>query len=56
MASHSCSGVSSRAALMPRSTPAKNGSPKTRSCDSDTTRATESVRWVTRDRAARLGT
>ena len=41
---------------MPRTMPAKNGSPKTRSSDSETTRATESVRWVTRARAARLGT
>ena len=56
MASHICSGVSISAELMPRSTPAKNGSPKTRSCDSETTSATESVRWVTRERAARLGT
>ena len=45
MASQSCSGVSISAALMPRSTPAKNGSPNTRSWDSETTSATESVRW-----------
>ena len=36
--------------------PAKNGSPNTRSSDSETTSATESVRWVTSARAARLGT
>ena len=41
---------------MPRTIPAKNGSPKTRSSDSETTSATESVRWVTSARAARLGT
>ncbi len=41
---------------MPRITPAKKGSPKTRSSDSAITRATASVRWVTRARAAGLGT
>ena len=40
----------------PRTTPAKNGSPKTRSSDSAMTSATASVRWVTRVRAARFGT
>ncbi|GAB3979850.1 hypothetical protein GCM10027615_57130 [Plantactinospora veratri] len=36
--------------------PAKNGSPNARSPDSEMTSATESVRWVTRARAARFGT
>src|SRR4029450_4464743 len=36
--------------------PAKNGSEKKRAWGSDTTRATESARRVTRLRAARLGT
>ena len=41
---------------MPRTVAAKNGSPKSRSPDSLTTRATVSVRRVTSERAARLGT
>ncbi len=41
---------------IPRTTAAKYGSAKNRSSDSDTTSATESVRWVTSVRAARLGT
>ena len=44
------------AALIPRITPAKNGSPKIRSSDSAITSATASVRWVTSARAAGLGT
>ena len=41
---------------MPRTTPAKNGSPNTRSSDSAMTSATVSVRRFTRARAAALGT
>ncbi len=44
------------AALIPRTTPAKKGSPKIRSSDSAITRATVSVRRVTSVRAAELGT
>ena len=53
---HQLSRASLRAVPMPRTTPAKNGSPKTRSSDSAMTSATASVRWVTRVRAAWLGT
>src|SRR5690606_411756 len=56
IASHSCNEVSSSPELIPRTMPAKNGSPNTRSSDSETTSATESVRRVTSERAARLGT
>jgi hypothetical protein len=56
MVSHSWVLVSAMAAVTPRTTPAKNGSAKSRSSDSDTTSAIESVRRVTSDRAARLGT
>ena len=55
-ASQSCNGVSASIEEMPRMMPAKNGSPNSRSSDSEMTSATESVRWVTRARAARLGT
>jgi hypothetical protein len=48
--------VSARAALTPRTIPAKNGSEKKRASGSETTSATESARRVTRLRAARLGT
>ena len=41
MASHSCSEVSGRPELIPRTMPAKNGSPNSRSSDSETTRATD---------------
>ena len=47
--------VGSSAAETPRSQSEKNGSENTRSSGSGTTSATESVRRVTRDRAARLG-
>src|SRR5690606_24002665 len=56
IASHSCNEVSNSPELIPRTMPAKNGSPNTRSSDSETTSATESVRRVTSERAARLGT
>ena len=42
--------------VTPRRVPAKNGSEKTRSSGSGTTTAIESVRRVTRLRAAGLGT
>src|SRR6266540_2373336 len=48
--------VSARAALTPRTIPAKNGSEKNRDSGSETTSAIESARRVTRLRAARLGT
>ena len=56
MASTSCRGDAARAVLTPRTTPAKKGSAKNRSSDSEITRATVSVRRVTRERAARFGT
>lgn len=43
------------AAFKPRMTAAKNGSDSTRTSGSGTTRAMDSVRLVTRERAARLG-
>ncbi|KON73991.1 hypothetical protein M768_07755 [Cellulosimicrobium cellulans F16] len=43
------------AALTPRIVPARNGSVRMRSSGSGTTSAIESVRRVTRERAARLG-
>ena len=56
IASHSCMFVSVSAELIARTMRAKNGSPKTRSSDSDTTSATASLRRVTSARAARFGT
>jgi hypothetical protein len=56
ISSTSWTSVSARAALTPRTTPAKNGSEKKRDSGSATISAIESVRRVTRLRAARLGT
>jgi len=43
------------AVVVPRSSPARNGSVSPRVLGSGTTRAIESVRRVTSERAARLG-
>jgi hypothetical protein len=42
--------------LTPRTIPPKNGSVNSKACGSETTRATESVRWLASARAVRLGT
>ena len=54
--STSCIDSSASASLIPRSTRGKNGSPNTCALGSGITTATESLRRVTRLRAARFGT
>src|SRR5690606_40864028 len=56
IAGHSCNEESNSPELIPRTEPAKYGAPNTRASDADTTSATESVRRVASERAARLGT